>query len=119
MFHLNDKGKFCETCETCRDKCEVLRACVEFVYFGDNTRLLEEVENEDVVYRKELEKWSHPNITEKDLRQIRRKLPNFPCLFRNSTINTTEFYEKYSNDSSWTTCGGFKYHDCKYKFSFT
>ena len=61
MFHLYEKGKFCETCETCRDKCEVLRACVEFVYFGDNTRLLEEVENEDVVYRKELEKWSRYN----------------------------------------------------------
>ena len=105
-------GKYCDKCETCRDKCEVLRACVEFVYFGDDTRLLEEVDNEDVVYKEELEKWSQTNGTKK-------YRPNFPCLFQNNTINSTEFYEKYSNDSSWITCGAFKYHDCKYKFSFT
>ena len=97
-------GKYCDKCDTCRDPCEKLRACVECVYFNSTSRLLKEHERKelDMLYKEELETWAKNNDTKKDC----------PCLFKKH-----EYWHESDNNTGWQMCS-FKYKDCKYKFSY-
>lgn len=109
IFPHESPGKYCEQCDTCRSPCETLRACVECVFFDDESRLRKEADiiaedNDllDVLYKYRLQDWAQ------------NKTKACPCLFKKLPYSNVTLY---SNDRRWPTCS-FPYKDCKYTFSY-